>query len=148
MAENTLALLEYLASTESPLPSLTSGYTKPSTVYFQCLSHFFIYSFKTAQTLYTALLGLSLVLVWLTFVPPAPALKQGRGIIADNVRGIVAVISAIVGAVVSANMVALVMKSVLNKPLSWFSNELSSMALYGPAALAGGRTEQLSPFVY
>lgn len=137
MAENTLVLLQYLSSSESPLPSLTSGYSKPTTVYFQSFGQFFVYSFKTAQNLYTALLGLSFLLVRLTFVPPAPALRQGRGIVADNVRGIVAVVSAILGSVISVNAVAFLMKSVLNKPLSWFSVELSCVALYGPAALAG-----------
>ena len=139
MAENTLALLQYLSSPESPLPSLTAGYSKPSTVYFQSFSRFFVYSFQTAQILYTILLVASLALVKYTFVPPAPALKQGRGIIADNVAGIVVVAGAVLGAVVGVNFVAFVMCSVLHRPLSWFTQELSCLALYGPAALAGMR---------
>lgn len=140
MAENTLALLQYLSSSESPLPSLTAGYSKPSTVYFQSFSRFFVYSFKTAQILYTILLALSLALVKVTFVPPAPALKQGRGIISDNLRGIVAIGGAVVGAVVGVNVVAFVMRSVLQRPLSWFTQEFSCVLLYGPAALAGKDT--------
>ena len=137
MAENTLALLQYLSSEDSPLPKLTAGYSKPTTVYFQSFSYFFVYSFKTAQNLYTALLGLSFLLVRLTFVPPAPALREGRGMIGDNVRGIVSVISAIVGSVIGVNLVAFLMKAALNKTLSWYSVELSCIALYGPPALAG-----------
>lgn len=57
--------------------------------------------------------------------------------VAENFRGILAVVSAIVGALVSVNVVAFIMKVVLNKPLSWFSVELSCIGLYGPAALAG-----------
>ncbi|KAI0091617.1 hypothetical protein BDY19DRAFT_983891 [Irpex rosettiformis] len=143
MAENTLALLQYLSSEESPLPSLTAGYSKPTTVYFQSFSYFFVYSFKTAQILYTVLFILSIALVNWTFVPPAPALKQGRGIISDNLAGIVAVGGAVFGAVLGVNAVAFVMDSVLHKPLSWFTQELSCVALYGPAALAGAFISQL-----
>lgn len=137
MAENTLGLLQYLSSSESPLPSLTAGYSKPSTVYFQSFSHFFVYSFKTAQILYTILLALSVSLVRFMFVPPAPELRQSRGIVSDNLVGILAVGSAVLGSVVGVNVVAFIMRSVLNKSLSWFSRELACMLLYGPAALAG-----------
>ncbi|KAI0684198.1 hypothetical protein BC835DRAFT_1523949 [Cytidiella melzeri] len=143
MAENTLALLQFLSSSESPLPSLTAGYSKPSTVYYQSFSHFFVYSFSTAKKIYAALVVLSFTLVRLTFVPPAPALKQGRGIVSDNLRGIVAVSSAVVGSIVGVNVVAFVMRSVLNKSLSWFSKEMACVALYGPAALAGALISQL-----
>lgn len=137
MAENTLALLEYLSSPESPLPSLTAGYTKPTTVYFQSFGHFFIYSFTTAKILYGFLFGLSVSYALTAFTPPAPALKQARGFVGDHLRGLFAVGSAVVGAVVGANVVAFFMAAVLKKPLSWFSVELSCVALYGPAALAG-----------
>lgn len=143
MAENTLALLQHLSSSESPLPSLTAGYSKPSTVYFQSFTHFFVYSFKTAQTIYFTLSALSVILVGATFVSPAPALKQSRGIISDNLRGVVAVGSAVVGSVIGANVVAFIMRSVLHKSLSWFSRELLCVALYGPAALTGALISQL-----
>lgn len=143
MAENTLALLQYLSSSESPLPSLTAGYSRPTTVYFQTFSRFWVYSFKTALTLYSLLFAASLVLVKATFVSPAPALKQAPGIIGDNFRGIVAVGSGMVGSLVGVNVVAHIMRSVLHKPLSWFSVELSCLALYGPAALAGAFISQI-----
>lgn len=137
MADNTLALLHYLSGPDSPLPSLTTGYTKPTTVYFQFFSKFFVYSFQTARVLYPFLFGLSLTVLRISFVPPAPALKQGRGVVGDTLQGVIAVVSAVVGAAIGANVVAFVMAQVLKKPLSWFSSELSCLALYGPAALTG-----------
>lgn len=137
MAENVLALLQYLSSAESPLPSLTSGYSKPTTVFYQVFGFFVVYSFKTAVTLYITLLSASLLLVKLTFSAPLPALKHSGGIVADHVKGTISIVSAVLGAVVGVNLVAFVMNSVLNKPLSWFSAELSCLALYGPPALAG-----------
>ena len=73
----------------------------------------------------------------LTFAPPAPALRQTRGFIGDHLRGLFAVGAAVVGGVIGANVVAFIMAEVLHKPLSWFSVELSCVALYGPAALTG-----------
>ena len=73
MGENTLALLRYLSSPQSPLPTLTSGYSKPTTVFFHNLTFFFVFSFQTAKVLYTLLLVLSFAYVALNFVPPAPA---------------------------------------------------------------------------
>jgi hypothetical protein len=137
MAENTLALLQYLSSPESPLPSLTAGYTKPTTVFFQSFGRFFVYPFTTAKIIYGFIFGLSLSMSLITFTPPAPALKQSRGFLGDNLRGLFAVGSAVFGAVVGANIVAFIIAEVLHKPLSWFSVELSCAILYGPAALAG-----------
>lgn len=137
MAENTLALLQYLSSPKSPLPTLTSGYTKPETVFFHSLTFFFVFSFQTAKILYSSLLVLSIIYVKFTFVPPAPALKQGRGIVAENLKGFGALTLGFFGALIAANAVAFVMRGPLDKALSWFSAELSCLLLYGPPALAG-----------
>lgn len=137
MAENTLALLQYLSSEESPLPSLSTGYAKPTTVFYQIFSFFVVYSHKTAMTLYISLLSASLLFVGLTYSPAAPALKHGRGIVVDHLRGVIAIVAAFFGTVISVNVVAVFMNVVLHKPLSWFSVELSCVALYGPPALAG-----------
>ena len=50
MADNSLAILNYLTSDESPLSRLTTdGYTKPSTTFFSLFgTHFFRYSSKIA----------------------------------------------------------------------------------------------------
>ncbi|GJE93217.1 M28 family metallopeptidase [Phanerochaete sordida] len=143
MGDNTLALLQYLASPESPLPSLTAGYSKPTTVYFQSFKHFFIYSFDTAKVLYAFVFGLSVSFSVITYSAPAPALKKSRGFISDHLRGLFAIGSAVVGAIAGANVVALVMAQVLKKPLSWFSVEVSCALLYGPAALTGALISQL-----
>lgn len=137
MAENTLALLKYLASPESPLPTLTAGYSKPTTVFFYAFHYFFIYSFNTAKMLYTALLVASVVLVKVTFVNPAPALRKSGGIVSSNLKGFIAHLLGLAGAVVGANTVAFIMTGVLDKGMSWFSIELSCLLLYGPAAITG-----------
>ncbi|TCD68032.1 hypothetical protein EIP91_011643 [Steccherinum ochraceum] len=131
MAENTLALLQYLSSAESPLPTLTSGYTKPTTVFFYVFHYFFIYSFSTAKIMYAALLIASVAFVRVSFVQPAPALRKGAGVIAQNLKGLSAHLLGLVGAVLGANAVAFIMSTVLNRSLSWFSVELSCLLLYG-----------------
>ena len=116
---------------------MTLGYTKPTTVFFHNLTFFFVFSFQTAKVLYATLLVLSIILVKLTFIPPAPALKQVRGVFSENLKGITALFLGVIGAVLGANVVAFIMRVPLDKSLSWFSVELSCLALYGPAALAG-----------
>ncbi|KAH9951135.1 hypothetical protein B0H21DRAFT_719728 [Amylocystis lapponica] len=143
MGENVLALLLHLSSSESPLPTLTAGYTRPATVFFQWMNNFFIYSFRTASAIYLAVLCFSLALVRLLYVDPAPALKNGPGIIGEHFKGAVALTSGFVGSLVGANIVAVIMNRVLGKGMSWFSHELSCIALYGPAALAGSLASQL-----
>lgn len=137
MGENVLALLLHLSSPESPLPTLTDGYHRPDTVFFQYLGQFFIYSFRTATIMYLALFGLSLVLVRLTYVDPAPALKKSKSMLGEQLKGLIAAGGAFIGSFVGANVVAVVMHTVLGKGMSWFSSELSCIALYGPAALTG-----------
>jgi len=137
MAENTISLLRYLSAPTSPLPSLTAGYTRPTTVYYSHLGHFFIYSFTTAKILYGLLFGASAIFVKLTFVEPAPALKKTRGVWREQGRGMVAVVAGIVGSVLVPNIVAVIMQRVLGKGMSWFASQYSALALYGPAALLG-----------
>jgi hypothetical protein len=137
MGENALALLLHLSSPSSPLPSLTKGYAPPTTVFISNLGTFISYSYRTAKILYTLLFLASLLLVRAIYVEPAPALRKGKGVWREQVRGCVAVVAGVGGAVVGANLVAVVMVKVLGKGMSWFSNELSTMVLYGPAALAG-----------
>ncbi|EGN96948.1 hypothetical protein SERLA73DRAFT_57990 [Serpula lacrymans var. lacrymans S7.3] len=137
MAENTLALLQYLSSTESPLPSLTAGYSRPTTVFFSHMGFFFVYSFQTARLLYSLLFVSSVILVQAISVDHAPALRKGRGVFGEHVRGIFAVGAAVLGAIIASNMLALFMQFVLGKGMSWFTNELAPLVLYGPAAFSG-----------
>ncbi|KAI0078731.1 hypothetical protein K474DRAFT_1593590 [Panus rudis PR-1116 ss-1] len=143
MAENTLALLQYLSSPESPLPSLTAGYSKPTTVFYEAFGHFWVYSYQTAKILYSTLLVVSTLFIRSTFVPPAPALRQGRGFVSENLRGLKALCLGLVGSLLGANFVAFIMRNVLDKGMSWFSVELSCLLLYGPAALTGTLASQL-----
>lgn len=138
MGENTLALLLHLSADGSPLSSLTEGYTRPTTVFFAHVGPtFFIYSFTTAKILYSVLLLASLVLVRWTFVDPAPALKKGHGFWREQIKGSLAVLAGIVGTIALPNVVAIIMKSVLNRGMSWFRSPFAPIGLYGPPALLG-----------
>lgn len=137
MGENALALLHYLSSPKSPLPSLAGGYFAPTTVFFSNLGWFMSYSYSTAKIMYTSLFFASIILVKTIYVDPAPALKGGKGVWKEQTRGVVAVICGAGGAIVGANVVAVVMQRVLGKGMSWFASELSTLGLYGPAALTG-----------
>ena len=137
MADNTLYLLKHLSAPDSPLPTLTEGYTRPTIVFFQFFTHFFVFDFSTAQVIYATFLALSVVLVWQTYVDPSPALKSGTNIVVEQLKGIIAISSAIVGGLAGSNIVAFLMQRVLDKGMSWFAEEYSTVALYGPATLTG-----------
>ncbi|KJA25691.1 hypothetical protein HYPSUDRAFT_37128 [Hypholoma sublateritium FD-334 SS-4] len=143
MAENTLALLRHLSSKKSPLPRLTKGYAPPTTVFFAHVgTSFFMYSFATAKILYTTLFAFSLVLVRISFVHPTPVAKRLPGFWREQGRGLVAVTAGTIGTLVVPNIVALIMRVVLNKGMSWFKNPLAPIGLYGPAALLGAMISQ------
>lgn len=167
MAENTLALIKYLSAEQSPLPELQEGYKKPSIVYFSIFSKlFYRYDFATANTLHLILFIASLGLIRLSmplgspYRPPAVKKTRGERPPQDDVklllalhiqqskwaretswfahlRSVAMVLVAFIGSMISVNVVAWMMTSVLNRPLSWFRVEYSCLFLYGPAALAG-----------
>lgn len=133
MAENTLALLRFLSSEDSPLPNLTAGYTRPTTVYFTLFGGFYMYSFKTAKLMYSALFLSCLLFVWVS----SPS--QGR---AERTKGLVAVLAAVAGTIIVPNVVALVMSKGLNKGMSWFSSPFAPLFLYAPPTLLGALLSQ------
>ena len=97
-----------------------------------------MYSFATAKVMYTLLLLVSFALVRFTYVDPAPALKKvGDGFWREQIKGGVAVVFGSFGALLVPNLVAIVMKYVLNKGMSWFASPLAPLGLYGPAAVLG-----------
>ena len=57
MGENALALLHYLASSESPITTLPEHPPRPTTVYFSHLGRFWMYSFGTAKVCVFSLLN-------------------------------------------------------------------------------------------
>jgi len=142
MGENVLGLLLHLSSADSPLPRLTEGFTRPHTVFYQYLGLFIIYSFRTANIVYAALLAVSVVLARTVYVDPAPALRA-KSMLGEHVKSAAAVGAAVVGAIVGANLVALLMATGLGKGLSWFSSERACVLLYAPAALSGALASQL-----
>jgi hypothetical protein len=134
MANTALALLKHLSSPVSPLPELTSGYTRPSTVFFSLAGFFWIYSFKTAKVMYTTLL-----VATVSFI----CLRKSSRVWKEQLQGGLRVLGGIVGALVGANGVAVVMDKLLGKGMSWFSREYSPLLLYAPPALFGS---SLTPF--
>lgn len=135
MGENTLALISYLTSDKSPIPDLANGYTKPRTVYFTYMGRlFFSYSFATAKILYAVLFLMSVGLVKFTFTEPVP---KGSGFWTVQRKAANAVCLGVAGTFIAPNVVAVLMRQVLHKDLSWFSDPLAPVALYGPACLLG-----------
>lgn len=137
MAENVLALLLHLTAEGSPLPELAGGYTRPHTVFYEYFGFFLAYSFTTAKILYSTFLVIAFVVARATYVDPTPALKNGTSFFGEQLKGFVAVSASFIGAVVGANVVALLMDKALGKSFSWFSSEFACVVLYGPAALTG-----------
>ena len=89
--------------------------------------------------MYVVLFGASVLLARATWKDPAPALRGSGKARKDLFRGVVAVSCGAGGALVGANLVAFIMSSeyCLGKAMSWFSNEFSTVGLYGPAAFTG-----------
>lgn len=163
MGDNTLALLHFLASPGSPLPKLTAGYSKPTTVFFSLFNTYFIrYSFATANALHFAFLAASIALVALSRPPVAvTVVKQekhdvdikrrsvtsvsvvsetvstGQNLWTDVAKGIALLTTALIFALISVHIVALLMVHALDRPLSWFRTENACLLLYGPPALSG-----------
>ncbi len=129
MAENVLALLEYLSSTVSPIPRLAT-YSPPQTTYFSFIgSFFFSWPFGVAQQLYNSLFALSFVLAYVS----APT----GVVLSEYVRAGGHVLAAILGALVGANGVAAFMAYVVKRKLSWFAREWYAAALYTGPAMSG-----------
>jgi hypothetical protein len=136
MAENTLAMLRYLSSDSSPLPSLTAGYTRPTTVFFTEFNYFVQYSFATARLMYSTLFSFSLVVAWILCRERAAG-SGSPGFWLAQWNGARALLVAFGGALIGANGVAVIMHRFLGQNMSWFASEHSALLLYGPAALCG-----------
>lgn len=135
MAENTFALIKHLTSPNSPLPGLASGYGRPRTVFFAYLGLFFVYSFRTAEVLYSLLFIASCVLVRSAGGPSARGATMAKALLSVALGGL--------GALIGANAVAFIMQRVLGRGMSWFKGEFEPLILYGPAAMCGALLTQL-----
>lgn len=142
MAENTLAILQYLTSDASPLPSLTTGYTRPATVFFTQFGHLFQYQFATARLLYGTLFALSLTLVRFAHRKRAPG-SSSVVFLTEQWEGVRALLLAFGGALIGANGLAAIMDRVLGRNMSWFASEHSALLLYGPATFGGMLASQV-----
>ena len=136
MAENTLAILQYLSSDASPLPSLTSGYSPPTTVIFTQFGQFFQYQFETARFIYGTLFTLSLTLIRYTYRMRAPR-PSPVGFLAEQWAGMRPLLLAFVAALICANGLAATIHRVLGRNMGWFASEHSALILYGPATFGG-----------
>ncbi|KAI9448865.1 hypothetical protein BJY52DRAFT_1206477 [Lactarius psammicola] len=136
MAENTLAILQYLSSDASPLPSLTTGYSRPATVFFTQFGRFFQYQFATARLMYGTLFALSLTLARFAHQKRAPG-SSSTGFLTEQWKGVRALLAAFGGAIIGANGLAAMMHRVLGRNMSWFASEHSALLLYGPATFGG-----------
>jgi hypothetical protein len=132
MGENALALLQYLSGPDSPLPSLTTGYKPPTTVFFSFLGLFIVYSFTTAKLLYLGLLITALLLVHISLSPRA----GGDGINAVQ-YGVQRLVAGFIGAIIASNIVAGLMHRVLDSGMSWFKAEYLAPVLYTPPSILG-----------
>ena len=104
-----------------------------------------MYSFATAKVMYTLFFLVSFALVRFTYVDPAPALKKvGDGFWREQIKGGVAVVFGAIGAILIPNLVAVVMRYVLNKGMSWYTRPLTPLGLYAPAAVLGTMLIHLS----
>jgi hypothetical protein len=134
MADNTLAILKYLSSDSSPLPSLTTGYTRPTTVFFAEFGRFVQYQFSTARLMYGTLFSLSFVIAWVTCRERAGD-SSSAGFWVAQWNGARTLLVAFGGALIGANGLAVVMHRFLGHNMSWFASAHSALFLYGPAAL-------------
>ncbi|KAH8993018.1 hypothetical protein EDB92DRAFT_1986255 [Lactarius akahatsu] len=136
MAENALAMLQYLSSDASPLPSLTTGYSRPATVFFTQFGRFFQFQFATARLMYGTLFALSLTLARFAYQKRAPG-SSSTGFLTEQWKGARALLFALCGALIGANGLAAMMHRALGRNMSWFASEHSALLLYGPATFGG-----------
>jgi len=140
MAENTLALIKHLTSPASQIPGLASGYARPRTIFFAYLGLFFVYSFRTAEVLYSLLFIASCVLI------KTASGNSARG--ATTVKALFAVTIGALGAIIGANASAFIMQHVLGRGMSWFKGEFEPLMLYGPGAMCGAYSYLTLSFSY
>jgi len=123
-----MALLRHLTSPASPLPHMRE-YAPPQTTYFSFLGRYlFMWKFATSARMYNTFFAISLF-----FMVTASPIRR-VGVYGASLLGIC---GGLVGAVLSVNIVALVMTRVLGKAMSWFSVESSALILYGGPAIVG-----------
>lgn len=144
MAENALAILQYLSSDASPLPSLTAGFTRPAIVFFTQFGRFWQFSFATARLTYGALFALSLTLARIAHGKRTPG-SSFAGFLSELWVGVRTLLLAFGGALVGANGLAAIIHRILGRNMSWYASEHSALLLYGPATF-GGLSPTLSSF--
>ena len=127
--DNVLAILVHLAgtTTASELRNMTKA---RETVYFAMLGGRIFVCIQANYVLagYAVLWLASVTLVW-------KRMQKGHG--AGYAVALLSIPGSLVSALLSANLTAVVMAYILDKPLSYFRREWWSLLLYGTPALLG-----------
>ncbi|EST09337.1 Peptidase M28 [Kalmanozyma brasiliensis GHG001] len=141
--ENTLAIIEHLCLKNASSNSLRSiephqsRHTLP--VYFSIAGRYFVLLQNKAFK--SIVMGLS---AFINFQLSSVVRSESAiGALNLTILSAVSAILSMIGAALSANIVAVIMTKVLGKGMSWYSHEFFPIVLYGPPALAGILTVQL-----
>ena len=128
------SVLEGVKKFEKGMP----GGRRPPVVFFSLFGKWFLrYSFDTARVLYAGITLATLVLI--TFFETRRPGPNARRIapVTLYALSLTAVGISIVGGVFVANTVAFIMRSIMDRQLSWFQQERRCLWLYAPATILG-----------
>ncbi|KAI1310510.1 hypothetical protein EDD11_003748 [Mortierella claussenii] len=126
MGENTLALVKYLGDHVDLVEAGGKMFEKTSSVvFYDVLGYFFVsYSLNTAVVSHLMIGALALF-----------ALSTGAS--KPTARSLFSVLLSAVAALVAPQLVAVILVSVLKKPMQWFTHEWLPLLIFGPTSLAG-----------
>ena len=135
--ENTLAIIEHLCLNNHSVDLLRgiqphqSRHTLP--IYFSIAGRYFVLISNKAFK--SIVMGLS---AFINFqLSSIVRSEAGIGALNLTILSAVSAIFSILGAVLGANLVAVIMTKVLGKGMSWYSYEFFPIILYAPPAMAG-----------
>ncbi|GAC98044.1 hypothetical protein PHSY_005632 [Pseudozyma hubeiensis SY62] len=141
--ENTLAIIEHLClkdKSQTLLRTIEPHQTRHTLpIYFSIASRFFVHiqnkAFKSIVMGLSAFINFQLSTVVRS--------ESAIGALNLTILSALSAIVSIVGAVLGANVVAVIMTRLLGKGMSWYSHEFFPILLYGPPAIAGVLIVQL-----
>jgi hypothetical protein len=132
--ENIIAIVDYLVTSPASKLAVNEPFPQKSPpIYFSIAGRFFfLISAAGFRTVVMAMCALSNFLIT-TF-----GKADGHfGALRHMLMALLFTIASLVSALVSSNVVALIMTQVIQKPLSWYTYEELPVALFGPPALTG-----------
>lgn len=134
-----LAIVDHLCT--SPRSRLTQNrpfpkYSPP--IYFSVLGRFFF--LIPAEKYRTVIMGICALSNY--FITTIGRADKHFGALPCALLSLLFTVVSLVAALVSSNVVAVIMSYVLHKPLSWFTNEHIAILLYGPPAITASLAVQ------